>query len=147
MAAAVGAKGVYLKRIAWRVSDIRCHFYVSIKAYRVPRYIVCGNDPSSAARPSAPDNPFKTTLTELSAAIAMNVALRGLFDTNCALTPTFTQLVGGASNLKLEPRRPSQAESHRRSGSALVLLQLLVSGICAGLPITVPLLASGAKGH
>lgn len=49
MPAAVERKEVYLQRGTWRVSDMRCHLYASIKTHRVPRRIVRANDPSAAA--------------------------------------------------------------------------------------------------
>lgn len=52
ISAAVEAKELYIQRGTWRVSDRRSHFYAPIKAHRVPGHIVCGNDPSSAARPN-----------------------------------------------------------------------------------------------
>ena len=48
-----GSKGVYLQRVSWRVSDVRSHFYGSIKAHRVPGRIACENEQSSVARPNS----------------------------------------------------------------------------------------------
>jgi hypothetical protein len=63
--------------------------------------------------------------------------------TNYTFAP---KLVGAASCIQPDLLRPSLTEP-TRSGLVLVLLQLLVSGVLAGLPQTVPLLTIGAKGH